>query len=181
MPCLHYEPPRCPGCGGTEFIHCEEVQEHRAQISFSAETGELRFAGQSTPEPTGAERIHCANPSCSVDTVIDDLAQPWPEPFAGVVTIVVDDHERPRTRAGLGDPAEPNPPSDAPAQQLLTTAELAAALRRIAVHVEAGDSFEGSLTYTCTSEPDTFAVQASYRVGNLNGQGVLVLIPAPSG
>ena len=48
---------------------------------------------------------------------------------------------------------------------------LLAALRQIIAHVDADDSFEGSIQYAATAERDQFEVMAYYRVGNSEGQG----------
>lgn len=59
------------------------------------------------------------------------------------------------------------------------TADLAAILHDIAARVEAGDSFEGSISYTCMDEdcrPDEFLIEGAYRVGNSEGQGGMHLL-----
>lgn len=59
------------------------------------------------------------------------------------------------------------------------TADLAATLRDIAARVEAGDSFEGNISYTCMDEecgPDEFLIEGAYRVGNSEGQGGMRLL-----
>ena len=60
----------------------------------------------------------------------------------------------------------------------LTQRDLVAVLREMALLVERGDSFEGSIEYlmpTIEQVPEgTYAlVRASYRIGNLMGQGGL--------
>lgn len=62
-----------------------------------------------------------------------------------------------------------------------TKAELLAILDDIRTSVERDDSFEGSIEYLMPGpldlDPDAdFAVMASYRVGNSQGQGGVVLI-----
>jgi hypothetical protein len=60
-----------------------------------------------------------------------------------------------------------------------TYAEVAAVLRDMADHVEAGDSFEGSIEYHMPHprDPDADAMmRASYRIGNLQGQGGVRII-----
>jgi len=55
-----------------------------------------------------------------------------------------------------------------------TTTQLVTELRRIAEVVETGDSFEGSIQYTCMEdglEKDEWEVTGAYRVGNAEGQG----------
>lgn len=57
--------------------------------------------------------------------------------------------------------------------------ELLMVLEDIKERVEAGDSFEGSVEYLIPEEdapPGSFAVRASYRVGNTMGQGGLRMI-----
>ena len=57
--------------------------------------------------------------------------------------------------------------------------ELAAILRNMADHVEALDSFEGSIEYLMPDEadPECYAmVRASYRIGNRHGQGGMRLV-----
>ena len=52
---------------------------------------------------------------------------------------------------------------------------LAAVFRRLADAIEAGDSFEGELSYTCMLdglEPKEFEVVGAHRIGNRDGQGV---------
>lgn len=64
------------------------------------------------------------------------------------------------------------------ADKLKTTA-LAAILRDMADRIEAGDSFEGNITYSCMNEscgPDEFEVDAVYRIGNTDGQGGMRII-----
>jgi hypothetical protein len=59
------------------------------------------------------------------------------------------------------------------------TADLAETLRDIAVRVEAGDSFESSISYTCMDEdcgPDEFLIDGAYRVRNSEGQGGMRLL-----
>jgi hypothetical protein len=56
---------------------------------------------------------------------------------------------------------------------------LAAVLHDMAAHVEAGDSFEGSIEYLMPApgDPECYAmVRASYRIGNTLGQGGVRLI-----
>lgn len=51
---------------------------------------------------------------------------------------------------------------------------LANTLRDMAAKVELGDSWEGSIEYSCLGielETDEFEIQGAYRVGNSNGQG----------
>lgn len=71
--------------------------------------------------------------------------------------------------------------------------ELAAILREIADHVEAGDSFEGTIKYSCMDDifvdnetdhhvdvddlgPKEFYVGGMFRVGNSMGQGSVNMI-----
>jgi hypothetical protein len=66
----------------------------------------------------------------------------------------------------------------------LSTADLAELLRGAAKAVEANDSFEGRISYTFGTTPDTFEVDAFVRVGNSMGQGGAIVIqpnaePAP--
>jgi hypothetical protein len=63
----------------------------------------------------------------------------------------------------------------------MTSETLAAVLRHMAERVEKHDSFEGSIQYlmpTTENVPDdTYTlVQASYRIGNTDGQGGVRLI-----
>ena len=58
----------------------------------------------------------------------------------------------------------------------MSKAQLVETLREIAILVEIDDSFEGSFVYTMGEEPHTFEVQASYRIGNRDGQGGVRLI-----
>jgi hypothetical protein len=61
----------------------------------------------------------------------------------------------------------------------MNTKTLVELLADIAKRVEAGDSFEGSLSYTCMQEhlgPNEWEVQASYRIGNTEGQGGMRII-----
>lgn len=65
----------------------------------------------------------------------------------------------------------------------LTKQELLDVLMRIVVSVRANDSFDGSIEYAANT-PDDYDVMASFRVGNSEGQGGVVLIgenvePAP--
>lgn len=69
----------------------------------------------------------------------------------------------------------------------MTREELAEELERMAYMVRTGDSFEGSLQYTCLDDAffgseiglvdldaigrDGFYVGGAYRIGNRNGQG----------
>jgi hypothetical protein len=57
---------------------------------------------------------------------------------------------------------------------------LLALLDDVREHVAAGDSFEGSLEYLLPFDDDapprSFDVRASYRVGNLQGQGGMRMI-----
>jgi len=67
-----------------------------------------------------------------------------------------------------------------------TYVEVAAILQNMAAHVEAGDSFEGSIEYSMPDVPEwaqrgepepegweqpEVLVRAAYRIGNLDGQG----------
>ena len=52
--------------------------------------------------------------------------------------------------------------------------QLAAILEHMAASVKAGDSFEGSIAYSCMADdlgPGEFSVDGGYRIGNLEGQG----------
>jgi hypothetical protein len=54
-----------------------------------------------------------------------------------------------------------------------------AILEDITAHVQAGDSFEGFIEYLMpesVEEGKDFAVRASYRIGNLQGQGGMRMI-----
>jgi len=63
--------------------------------------------------------------------------------------------------------------------QRLAKADLLVVLRDMAERVEADDSFEGSVEWTCIDpetvsddlEPGEFMVRAFWRVGNSEGQG----------
>jgi hypothetical protein len=63
--------------------------------------------------------------------------------------------------------------------------DLAATLRDMATRVEAGDSFEGRIAYSCMEDgcgEDEFEVDAAWRVGNLDGQGGMqVILPSGTG
>lgn len=62
-----------------------------------------------------------------------------------------------------------------------TAKELADMLRNLAEDIEDGDSFEGSLSYTCMLDglaPQEFEVEAAFRVGNSEGRGGTVIIRA---
>lgn len=64
--------------------------------------------------------------------------------------------------------------SDYEGRRPLTRDELAAELHRIADSVAAGDSFEGSIDYTCMLEelpPGEFQLRGAVRIGNRDGQG----------
>jgi hypothetical protein len=65
----------------------------------------------------------------------------------------------------------------------MTKDELLAVLDDMRERVAAGDSFEGFLNYLIPDEPDKaeFAVEARYRVGNLDGQGGMRMIGEWSG
>lgn len=62
----------------------------------------------------------------------------------------------------------------------LTKAELVAILKDMLARVDAGDSLEGSLEYmlpdTEELEDTDFVVSASYRTGNLEGQGGMRMV-----
>lgn len=62
----------------------------------------------------------------------------------------------------------------------LNEAELVAVLRQMADLVEAGDSFDGSIEYTASTEAGpgpAYEVRASYRYGNRgHGQGFMRLV-----
>jgi hypothetical protein len=52
-------------------------------------------------------------------------------------------------------------------------------LKVIAKKVEDGDSFEGNIKYSCLEfdlKPDEFEVTATFRTGNLKGQGGMAVI-----
>lgn len=56
----------------------------------------------------------------------------------------------------------------------LSTEQLVAVLDDIKTRVQAGDSFEGNLAYSCMSESlgkGEWEVVGAYRVGNSEGQG----------
>jgi hypothetical protein len=57
----------------------------------------------------------------------------------------------------------------------LSRAEFVALLGSLAAVVGSGDSFEGTLQYL-EVEGDQYEVGCSYRVGNLAGQGGVVLV-----
>jgi len=66
-------------------------------------------------------------------------------------------------------------------RSILSAEVLSAHLADVAQMVGAGDSFEGYLEYGCMEEglgPEEFAVRGAYRVGNLDGQGGVVLLGA---
>jgi hypothetical protein len=59
--------------------------------------------------------------------------------------------------------------------------QLVELLRDMADRVETGDSMEGSVEYLLEDDgPGDLRVRACYRVGNLDGQGGMRIIPAPS-
>jgi len=62
----------------------------------------------------------------------------------------------------------------------LTKAELVSILKDMLDRVEAGDSLEGFLEYALPDELELedaeFMVKASYRRGNLNGQGSMRMV-----
>jgi len=62
---------------------------------------------------------------------------------------------------------------------LLPKEQLLAIIDDIRARIISGDSLEGSFEYLLPRDPDveTFEVKASYRVGNLEGQGKLRIIP----
>ena len=60
----------------------------------------------------------------------------------------------------------------------MTTHDLVLHLQQIAAAVSDGDSLEGSIEYTA-SGPDEWTVRGSYRIGNLMGQGGMVLLEKP--
>lgn len=63
----------------------------------------------------------------------------------------------------------------------LTRQELLAVIDNMRAVVAIGDSFEGNIHYTCMTEgleQNEFEVSATYRVGNLDGQGGCRVIPA---
>ena len=65
----------------------------------------------------------------------------------------------------------------------LTTIQLATLLNDIKAGIEAGDSFEGNLEYTCMAkglQRGEWEVRASYRVGNSQGQGGMIIIDPTS-
>jgi hypothetical protein len=58
--------------------------------------------------------------------------------------------------------------------EYMTKEKLLMVLGDIRERVAAGDSYEGNLVYAFPEEgddPDGFRVMASYRIGNLRGQG----------
>ncbi len=65
----------------------------------------------------------------------------------------------------------------------LTKDELLDTLRGIIALIQADDSFEGNLTYSCLEEGlgrGEFAVTAAFRTGNSMGQGGMRLIGDPT-
>lgn len=63
----------------------------------------------------------------------------------------------------------------------MPTADLLKLLADITKRVEAGDSFEGNMSYTCMEEgleKGEWEVEAHYRIGNLEGQGGATVIAA---
>lgn len=61
----------------------------------------------------------------------------------------------------------------------LTKQELIAVLRDLTESIAADDSFEGSLEFTCMDPGcavGEFMVQASYRIGNSEGQGGMRIV-----
>jgi hypothetical protein len=75
---------RCPECGGSQLIYCEEVNLHYKLIDANATS--WRFGGDSDPHETGHWRIECS--TCghelrtaseprgldSVNVICDDVA-----------------------------------------------------------------------------------------------------------
>jgi ribosomal protein S27E len=49
---------RCPECGGSQLIYCEEVNLHYRLIDANATS--WRFGGDSDPQETGHWRIECS-------------------------------------------------------------------------------------------------------------------------
>jgi hypothetical protein len=63
----------------------------------------------------------------------------------------------------------------------ISKAELAAALRDMAARIDADDSFEGRISYSCMEEDcgrGEFEVEAAWRTGNSEGQGGSIIIEA---
>ena len=61
----------------------------------------------------------------------------------------------------------------------MPTDRLKGILQDIISVISTGDSFEGTLTYSCMEEglsPGEWEVTASYRIGNSTGQGGSVII-----
>jgi len=58
----------------------------------------------------------------------------------------------------------------------MTRQDLAAVLEDMLIRVRNGDSLEGSIQYLLSEEDDKWDVEASYRIGNTEGQGGVRLI-----
>ncbi len=61
----------------------------------------------------------------------------------------------------------------------MTTANIAAFLRKLADMIESGDSTEGSFAYSLDfqdDDPNVRLIEARVRTGNLEGQGGVVIL-----
>ena len=61
----------------------------------------------------------------------------------------------------------------------LQQGSLANLFRLLATMIEDGDSFEGSISYSCLDndlDGGDFRVTGTYRIGNLDGQGGVVVL-----
>lgn len=61
----------------------------------------------------------------------------------------------------------------------LTQAQLELHLRTMLDGVVSGDTLEGSIEFTC-ADAEHWEVRGAYRIGNLQGQGGMVLLRDPS-
>ena len=55
--------------------------------------------------------------------------------------------------------------------------ELATSFVSLSLAIEKGDSMAGRITWDAGDEPFVYEVEATYRTGNLHGQGSIVVIP----
>jgi hypothetical protein len=75
---------RCPECGGSQLIYCEEVNLHHKLID--ANETSWRFSGDSDPQETDHWRIECASCDHELCTASE------PRGFAGIgVEVICDD------------------------------------------------------------------------------------------
>jgi hypothetical protein len=73
---------RCPECGSSQLIYCEEVNLHHKLIDANATS--WRFSGNSDPHETGYWRIECSSCDHQLCTSFE------PEGFANVQVIIDD-------------------------------------------------------------------------------------------